>query len=135
MRYLILLFVLFQPFFVYSQFYVGDSREDVKSVLQKNNVKFTESEITDSTRRISVLYKYDYQMIWVLNSNDIVTRQTLIPEKENGVNEFVQWFNKDFVTISDTEWRNYANGRIYKIKLEYMLREPFFSITLVLEAK
>ncbi len=135
MRYLIILFILVQPFFAYSQFYVGDSREAVKSVLQKNNVKFTESELTDSTSRISVLYKYDYQMIWVLNSNDIVTRQTLIPEKENGVNEFVKWFNKDFVIISDTEWRNYTKGRIYKIQLKYILREPFFSITLVPETK
>lgn len=135
MRFLIVLFILFQSFLVYSQFYVGDSREDVKSVLQKNNVKFTESELTDSTSRISVLYKYDYQMIWVLNSNDIVTRQTLIPEKENGLNEFVKWFNKKFVIISDTEWRNYSNGRIYKIQLEYILREPFFSITLVPESK
>jgi hypothetical protein len=135
MRYSILFFVLIQPLFAYSQFYVGDSREYVKSVLQKNNVKFTESELTDSTSRISVLYKNDYQMIWVLNSNYIVTRQTLIPEKENGVNEFVKWFNKDFVIISDTEWRNYDNGRIYKIQLEYLLREPFFSITLVPETK
>jgi hypothetical protein len=135
MRFLIVLFILFQSVFVYSQFYVGDSREDVKSVLQKNNVKFTESELTDSTSRISVLYEYDYQMIWVLNSNDIVTRQTLIPEKKNGVNEFVKWFNKDFVIISDTEWRNYSNGRIYKIQLKYILREPFFSITLVPDTK
>jgi hypothetical protein len=135
MRYSILFFILIQSFFAYSQFYVGDSRKYVKSVLQKNNVKFTESELTDSTSRISVLYKYDYQMIWGINSNDIVTRQTLIPEKENGVNEFIKWFNKDFVIISETEWRNYANGRIYKIQLEYILREPFFSITLVTETK
>lgn len=127
--------MLIQPFFAYSQFYVGDSREDVKSVLQINNVKFTESELTDSTSRISVLYEHDYQMIWVLNSKDIVTRQTLIPERENGVNEFVKWFNRDFVIISDIEWRNYANGRIYKIQLKYILREPIFSITLVPETK
>jgi hypothetical protein len=135
MRYSILLFTLFQSFFAHAQFYVGESREYVKSALRKNNVKFTESEVTDSTSRISVLYEYDYQMIWVLNSNDIVTNQTLIPEKENGVNEFVKWFNKDFVILSDTEWLNYANGRIYKIQLEYILQEPFFSITLVPKSK
>lgn len=135
MRFLIVFFILIQSFVAYSQFYVGDSGEHVKSVLQKNNVEFTESELTASTSRISVLYENDYQMIWVLNSNDIVTRQTLIPEKENGVNEFVRWFNEDFVVISDREWRNYANGRIYKIQLEYMFQEPFFSITLVPDPK
>lgn len=114
----------------YSQFFVGDSKETVKSALKRNNLKFTESELTDMTIRISVLYENEYQMIWVLDSDDIVTRQTLIPEKENGVNEFVKWFNEDFVIISDTEWRNYENGRIYRIQLEYILQEPFFSITL-----
>ncbi len=69
-------------------------------------------------------------MILVLNTKNIVTQQTLIPEKANGVNEFVKWFNKDFVIISETEWKNYTNGKIYKIQLEYILKEPFFSITL-----
>ena len=119
----------------YSQFFVGDSKETVKSALISNNLRFTESKLTDITSRISVLYENEYQMIWVLDSNDIVIRQTLIPEMENGVNEFVKWFNKDFVIISNTEWRNYANGRIYKIQLVYILQEPFFSITLSTDSK
>ncbi|MEZ4986081.1 MAG: hypothetical protein R2795_13765 [Saprospiraceae bacterium] len=135
MRYLVLFFLLIQSISGYSQFYVGDSNETVISTLKRNNVEFTESELTDSTSRISVLYENEYQMIWGLDSNDMVIRQTLIPEGENGVNEFVKWFNKDFVIISDTEWRNYANGKIYKIQLEYILLEPLFSITLSPDSK
>lgn len=135
MRCVVLFFLLIQSKLGYSQFFVGDSKETVISALKSNNVKFTESELTEITSRISVLYENEYQMIWVLDSNDIVIKQTLIPEMENGVNVFVKWFNEDFVIISDTEWRNYANGRIYKIKLEYILREPFFSIILSPDSK
>jgi hypothetical protein len=130
MRYIVIFSFLFQSLSVYSQFSVGDSKEDVKSALKSDNIEFTESNLTDTTSRISVLYENEYQMIWVLDYNGKVIRQTLIAEMENGVNKFVRSFNKDFVVISDTEWRNYANGRIYKIQLEYILREPFFSITL-----
>lgn len=130
MRYILVFFLLLQPFVSYSQFFVGDSRTFAKSVLKKNDIKFTEDIVTDSTDRIAWIVKNEYEMILVLNTHDIVIRQTLIPEKENGVNEFVKWFNKDFVRISATEWRNYADGRIYKIELKYLLREPVFSITL-----
>jgi hypothetical protein len=130
MRYTILICLLIQSSLGFSQFFVGDSKEIVKSALKSNNVEFTEYVLTDSTSGISVLYENEFQMIWVLNSNNLVVRQTLIPEMENGVNEFVKWFNKDFVVISDSEWRSYENGRIYKIQLEYILQEPFFSITL-----
>lgn len=129
MRCVVLFFLLIQSIFGYSQFHVGESKETVISVLESNDVKFTESELTDTTSRISALIE-DFQMIWVLNSNDIVIRQTLVPEMENTVNEWVKLFNEDYVVISDTEWRSYADGRIYKIRLEYMLREPFFSVTL-----
>jgi|GEM_PF-2146792 hypothetical protein len=130
MRYLLLLFLFTQPISTYSQFFVGDSKKFAKSVLKREKIKFTEDKITDTTGRISWIFENEYQMILVLNTDEIVIRQTLIPEKENGVNEFVKWFNKDFVIISDTEWKNYSNGRIYKIHLEYILGEPFFSITL-----
>lgn len=114
----------------YSQFFVGESRENTKSFLEKYKINFTEDKVTDTTNRISWKVENEYQMILVLNTKNIATRQTLIPEKANGVNEFVKWFNKDFVIISDTEWKNYTNGKIYKIQLEYILKEPFFSITL-----
>lgn len=131
MRYAFVFLLFIQSIAAYSQFFVGDSKESVISALQKNKTKFTESKLTDTTSRISVLIENEFQMIWVLDTNGRVTKQTLIPEKQNGVNEFVKWFNRDFVIVSDTEWKNYANDRIYKIKLEYILNEPFFSITLI----
>ena len=118
------------PHFNYSPFFVDESRGYTKSVLEKNKIKYSEDNVTDTTNRISWIVENEFQMILVLNTDHIVTRQTLIPEKVNGVNEFVKWFNRDFVVISETEWRNYTNGRIYKIQLEYILSEPFFSITL-----
>ena len=130
MRYIFIFFILFQSLLGHSQFFVGDSKENVKSALKSTNIEFTESNLNDTISRISVLYENEYQMIWVFDINDKVINQTLIPEMENGVNEFVKWFNKDFVVISDIEWRNYTNGRIYKIQLKYILQEPFFSITL-----
>ncbi|WP_341227011.1 hypothetical protein [uncultured Arcticibacterium sp.] len=130
MRLTILFFFLIKFTFGYSQFSVGDTKENVISGLKSTNTEFTESQLTDSTSRISVLYENQYQMIWMLDVNDKVFRQTLIPEMENGANEFVKLFNKDFVIISDVEWRNYENGRIYKIQLEFILDEPIFSITL-----
>ena len=115
----------------YSQFFVGNSKQEVKSALMKNNVKFTEQKITDTTNRISWLNEKEFQMIWVFNNKDSLKGQTLISEKHNGINEFVKWFNEDFVIISPTEWRNYSNGVIYNIKLEKLLNEHLFSITLL----
>ena len=135
MRHVIISFLLFFSFTAYSQFNVGDSKELVISALERNNIEFTQSMLTDSTSRISVLQENEYQMIWILDATGKVTKQTLIPEMENGVNEYVKWFNKDFVIISDTEWKNYDNGRIYKIQLESILQEYFFSITLSSETE
>ena len=134
MRYILLLFFLTQSVVGYSQFFVGDSREAAKSTLERSKIKFTEDIVTDTTSRVSWIVENEYQLILVLNNKDTVIRQTLIPEKENGVNEFVRWFNKDFVVVSNTEWRNYANGKIYKIQLKHIMREPMFSITLAPEA-
>ena len=131
MRYLLIFFLLILIEPCYSQFFVGDTKETVKSALQKKNIKFTESKVTDTTNRISWLVENEYQVIWVLDLHDSVIRQTIIPEKENGANELVKWFNRDFVVISPAEWRNYADGRIYKIQLEYILRESLFSVTLI----
>lgn len=135
MKYILLLFLLIQSELCFSQFFVGDSRKFVKPILVKNEIKFTEGVVTDTTNRISWIVENQYQMILVLNTKDIVIRQTLIPEKENGVNELVRWFNEDFVRISDTEWRNYNGGRIYKIELKYLLHEPVFSITLAAQSE
>lgn len=129
MKPFILLLLLTNFAIAHSQFFVGVSKRDVKSALLDFNIKFTEAKLTDTTSRISWLSENEFQMIWVLNSMDTVTRQTLISEKENGINEFVKWFNEDFVIISATEWRNYSNGIIYAIKLENLFGELIFSIT------
>ena len=130
MRHVLLIFLLAQSISSYSQFFVGDSKEYTKAILEKNEIVFSEAVLTDTTSRISWIVENAFQMILVLNNEDIVIRQTLLPDGENGVNEFVKWFNKDFVIISDAEWRTYENGRIYKIKLEHLYGEPYFSITL-----
>ena len=131
MKPIFLLFFFAHSAFAYSQFFIGVSKRDVKSSLLNNNIEFTEEKLTDTTSRISWLSENEFQMIWVLNSKDTVIRQTLISEKENGINEFVKWFNKDFVIISATEWRNYSNGIIYEIKLENLFGELIFSIRLL----
>ena len=131
MKNFVALILLIYPIIGHSQFFVGDSKEYVKSVFEKNDILFTEDILTDTTHRFSWLVENQFQMILVFNTKDVVIRQTLIPEKVNGVNEFVKWFNEDFVVVSDTEWKNYENGRIYKIKLKYILRKPYFSITLI----
>lgn len=129
-RYILIFFLLIQPFVGYSQFFVGDSKEFVTTMLKKGKIEFTEDRVTDATNRISWIFEKEYQMILVLDINDIVIRQTLIPERKSGVNDFVKLFNLNYVTVSETEWINYDNGRIYTIQLRHLLREPFFSITL-----
>jgi hypothetical protein len=109
---------------------VGDTKDEAAKTLHELRIPYEQNRINDTTSRFSWIIPNEYQMIIVFNNSGIATRQTLIPEKENGVNEFVSNFNKDYVKISDIEWRNYENGRIYKITLEYILTEPFFSITL-----
>ena len=133
MKYALLLFLLTKTVFSYSQFFVGDSRVLAKSILDTKKIDYSEDLIEEPYKidRISWIIENEYQMILIFNTDDVVIKQTLIPEKKNGVNEFVKWFNEEFVVVSNTEWKNYANGRIYNIKLEYILREPLFSITLV----
>jgi hypothetical protein len=130
MRYLLLLLLFTQYNLGYSQFCIGDSEEFTKSVLEQKKIKYTVDKITDTSNRISYIIENEYQMIFLFNASGIINSQTLIPEKKNGVNEFVRWFNRDFVVISDTEWRNYSKGRIFKIQLEHILHEPYFKITL-----
>lgn len=133
MKYILIVFLMATPCWGHCQFFVGDSKISVQAILDNSKIRYSEEIITDSTYRISWMADNLYQMIILFNRHDTVIRQTLIPEAENGVNNLVKWFNKEFVVVSDTEWKNYANGRIYRIQLEYILREPFFSITLVKE--
>lgn len=128
MKYLVLLFFIINSTLAYSQFFVGVTKRDVKTTLLKNKIIFTEDKLTDTTSRISWLNENQFQMIWILNSNDSVTKQTLISEKKNGINEFVKIFNESFVVISATEWRNYTNGIVYNIKLVNLYGDFIFSI-------
>ena len=128
MKYILLLFLITNSSLAYSQFFVGVTKSEVKSALLKDKIIFTEDKLTDTTSRISWLNENQFQMIWILNSKDSVTKQTLISEKKNGINEFVKILNKEFVIISATEWRNYTNGIIYNIKMENLFGEFIFSI-------
>jgi len=131
MKYIFLFFSLVLSNISYSQFFVGDTYKDVKDVLKKEHVKFTKGKVTDTTHRISWIEEGVYQMIILFDNHDTVIRQTLIPEREEDINGYVKRFNKNYVPVSDREWKNYANGRIYRIQLEYLYTVPIFSITLV----
>ena len=130
MRHILLIGLFLKTSICCSQFFVGFTKEETAKSLYNLRIPYEENKINDTTSRFSWILPNEYQMIVVFNESGVSTRQTLIPEKENSVNEFVSNFNKDYVRISDIEWRNYTNGRIYKITLEYILNEPLFSITL-----
>jgi hypothetical protein len=70
-----------------------------------------------------------YQMILVFDTKEMVTQQTIIPENEEAGNFFIKWFNKDYVIVSDTEWKAYTMGKILKIQLSFILDNALFSIT------
>ena len=130
MKKLILLIFLIQSFICNAQFFIGNTGRQVKKVLAEKKIDFTEDFLSEKTTRISWLKKDDFQMIWVLDINDKVIRQTLISENENGINNFVKWFNKDFVVISPTKWRNYSRNLIYDIEPENLFGEYIFTITI-----
>jgi hypothetical protein len=135
MRYIFFFLLLLKSISCYSQFYVGDSKEEAESILQRGEINFTQAKLSDTTNRVAWFTEDSiYEEILVLNNNNIVTKQTIVQGKDNPnftINELVKWFNKDFVTISPTEWRDYDKGRIYKIQLDYLLDQPLFTITLI----
>lgn len=67
----------------------------------------------------------------LFNNKNVATEQSITPEEDKDVNTIVRLYNKDFVVVSDVEWRSYEKGRIYKIKLSYMFKTACFTITVI----
>jgi len=128
MKYLIILFFCCTKLNAQNLWFCGTTKYEVKTILTENKKEFTIDKLTDSTSRVSWLIKNAFQMIWAFNSKDSLFSQTLISEHKNGINEFVQMFNKDFVIISSTKWRNYNAGVIYEIELIDFFGEFIFTI-------
>jgi len=129
MKYAFAFCALFLSYSGYTQFYVGDTKDAAKAALIKAKIKFKEARLTDTTYRFSWMDQDKYEIILVFNANNTVIQETIIPEKDEFVNGVVKWFNRDLVVVSDTEWKHYANGTIYKVQLSYILNEPLFTIS------
>jgi len=130
-RYAFVLCFFLQSISAYSQFFVGQTKDFANSFLQKNHIKFTRANLTDTTSRLSWMNENQYQVILVFDVKDSVILQTIIPENDKVINQLVRKFTKDFVTVSETEWRNYAKGKIYQIRLSYLLENALFTISII----
>ena len=131
MKYIIILFICVNSLHAQDLWFCGTTKNEVKKALSENKKDFTEEKLTDSTKRISWLVENAFQMIWVFDLKDSLKFQTLISEHENGINEFIKMFNKEFVVISPTKWRNYNGGIIYEINLKELVGEFIFQINQV----
>lgn len=128
MKYIIILFISINSLHAQDLWFCGTTKNEVKKALSENKKDFTEDKLTDSTKRISWEIIGDFQMIWVFDLKDSLKFQSLFSLKDNGINEIVSFFNREFVVVSTTKWRHYKDGIIYEIELKDLIGIFYFSI-------
>lgn len=67
-----------------------------------------------------VAFNTDYALVLYIFNEDLICINTLImPHTQVDLNMYVQLYNNQYVTISDTQWRGYSEQGIANITLIY----------------
>ncbi|NLR58158.1 hypothetical protein HGH93_08620 [Chitinophaga polysaccharea] len=129
----ILLIILFclSTHSCFSQFYLGYTENEVRDQIEASS--------PHKQIKKNFILQGGFSLIWeesnwtsvvYFNNKNISDLYVLIPNDANVLNYLIERFNKDFYIVSDTYWRRYSNGKVYKIELVYSktARQYVFSI-------
>jgi hypothetical protein len=101
----------------FSQVRLNYSKSEIVSEFSEYKFRIQEFEyegldaVTIFTERVNLLYLF--------NSNNICKVSILIPHTQQDLKYFIEEYNREYVVMSDTEWKMYSNGNVSTIELIY----------------
>ncbi len=71
------------------------------------------------TREVIIVKEGFGRVVYLLNQYDRCLFTYILPLDNKFLNIMIKGMNKDFVKISDTQWKSYEEGGIVTIRLQY----------------
>lgn len=97
----------------YSQ--IGLTESEIKT--RYSNSTFESSFTTEGTRYISTQLKNGYMSFYF--TDNVVEHYIIIPNNDTKLNGYIEYFNNNYVILSETTWRKYENNIYTNIVLKY----------------
>ena len=97
-----------------SQVRLGSSRSDIYKEFQEYSPEF--GTFDDGTPHLSFTTSRAY-VRHSFNSSGYCTSAMVVPLNQGALNFYVETYNKQYVIVSQTEWRMYSSSGISTIKL------------------
>jgi len=101
---------------VFGQVRLGSSIEEVKSEFWRSELNPTEGYDSDGDYYITVEFEKAIVQ-YFFREDEICNLAFLTPKSQGALNFYVELYNKQFVIISDTEWKMYSENGIANIRL------------------
>ena len=108
---------LFYTKIVISQVRLNYAKSEIVSEFSDNKFKLKEFKyngldaVAIFTVRVNLLYLFNTSKSSIMN--------ILIPHTQEDLKHFIELYNKEYVIISDTEWKMYSKNNVATIELIY----------------
>lgn len=134
MLYLLVAGVLYLPLASHAQCRLGSTAAEIVAEFWQEN--FTTGQITTpwyqedgSVVRNYITFKNeDITCAYYLDQDNICKACMVIPQTQGMLNSMVERYNKQYVIISDEEWKAYSQNGYFQIQLKFGDNQAFFII-------
>ncbi len=121
--YCLFLFIIFSINFIFGQARLFSTESQIKSEFSEMN--FKSGYLNDGARYISFSNK-DIWVAYSFNKDGLCDFCSVKPKTQGLINATVERFNKQYVIISDREWKFYSDKGIMYINLEFVDQKAIF---------
>jgi len=122
---LILIFTI-SSIFAIGQARFGYSVNEIKSEFSDKKYNLSGDYGEDGIYHL-IIQLPNANIIYLFDADKICNTTIVGPFDQNALNYYVEYYNKNYVVISPTEWRMYAKQGFFNAKLVFPAEgEPFF---------
>lgn len=108
----------------FGQIRLNSSKTEIKK--EFNQAKYSLNEMNiDGIETISIVTER-VNLLYMFDSDNICKICLLIPDTQGDLNYYVELYNRQYVVISDKEWKMYNQNGIAKIELIFTNNKPSF---------
>jgi hypothetical protein len=97
---------------------LGTSASDIKAEFSDSNYKLTSAYNDERVYTITVTLERS-TVLYYFNKDFICNVTFIIPNNQTVLNYMVEYYNKNYVVISTTEWKMYSKNGICRVELVF----------------
>lgn len=83
-------------------------------------------QYTEKTGGYIIIYIEKAAVYYYLDAAKICTTTVVVPTNQGTLNYYVELYNKQYVIVSNTEWKMYSKNGICSVKLIYLSDGSYF---------